>query len=337
MKLTILGAGSFGTAMANHAAAMGHETLLWCRRPEQAEAVNTRKENPEYLKGVKLHPSLAASSNLESCLAFSNRLVLAIPAQYQRGVLEAVRLSPAHKRWTHLLNLAKGIEIGTGCFMHQIASELLPDASYSVLSGPGHAEEVARRLPTALVAASAEERRAVAWQELLNDRHLRVYTSDDVQGVEIGGAMKNVIAIAVGVARALEFGDNSVAAIATRGLAEIMRYGAFTGANPMTFAGLAGIGDMMVTCYSMYSRNLRFGLAVGRGQSPAEAAAEIGQVIEGMHTCRALVLRARMDEVELPLSEGIYRVLYESASITEVLSELLFRDPKPESFDIHTA
>lgn len=330
MKLTVLGAGSFGSAIANHAAGMGHDVLLWCRRAEQAEAINKTRENPDYHRGIKLHPSLSAGKDLEECLAFSNRLILAIPAQFQRGILENIAQSPANRRGFHLLNLAKGIEIGTGCFMHQIASELLPSASYSVLSGPSHAEEVARGMPTALVAASTEERRAVAWQELLNNRRLRVYTSDDVQGVEIGGAMKNVIAIAVGVARSMEFGDNSIAALVTRGLAEIMRYGAFTGANPITLAGLTGIGDLMVTCYSMYSRNLRFGLAVGRGKTPEEAAGEIGQVVEGMHTCRALVLRARMDGVELPLSEGIYRVLYEEASVADVLTELLFRDPKPE-------
>lgn len=337
MKLTIIGAGSFGTAIANHAAGMGHEILLWCRRAGQAEAINTTRKNPGYHSDLKLHPAIAARTDFEECLAFSNRLILAVPAQFQRGVLENISRSSANRRGYHLLNLAKGIEIGTGYFMHQIAAELLPDASYSVLSGPSHAEEVARGMPTALVAASSEERRALAWQELLNSRRLRVYTSDDVQGVEIGGAMKNVIAIGVGVARAMESGDNSIAAFVTRGLAEIMRYGAYNGANPITLAGLTGVGDLMVTCYSMYSRNLRFGLAVGHGKSAAEAAAEIGQVVEGMHTCRALVLRARMDGIELPLSEGIYRVLYEDASVYDVLNELLFRDPKPEITDINPA
>ncbi len=332
MKLTVLGAGSFGTAIANHMSSMDHEVILWCRRAEGADAINRTRENPDYLHGVRLHPFIRASADLGECLAFSSRLVLAIPTQSLRGVLEKISAAGAAKHGLHLLNLAKGIEIGTGCFLHQIASELLPGASYSVFSGPSHAEEVARGMPTALVVASVEERRAVAWQELLNDNRLRVYTSDDVQGVEIGGAMKNVIAIAVGVARAMEFGDNSIAALATRGLAEIMRYGTFTGANPMTLAGLTGIGDLMVTCYSMHSRNLRFGLAVGKGKSVEEAAAEIGQVVEGMHTCRALVLRARMDGVELPLSEGVYRVLYEGASIRNILTELLFRDPKPENF-----
>lgn len=332
MKLTVLGGGSFGTAIANHAAGMEHEVLLWCRRGEQADAINATKENPGYLRGVRLHASLRASADLGECLAFSNRLILAVPTQSQRGVLENISALRAGKNGLYFLNLAKGIEKGTGSFLHQIVGELLPDASHSVLSGPSHAEEVAVGMPTALVIASSDGNRAAAWQKLLNNSRLRVYTSEDVQGVEIGGAMKNVIAIAVGVARAMGFGDNSVAALVTRGLAEIMRYGAFAGANPLTLAGLAGIGDLMVTCYSMHSRNLRFGLAVGGGKGAEEAAAEIGQIVEGMHTCRALVFRARQDGVELPLSEGIYRVLYEGASIAEVLTELLFRNPKPENF-----
>jgi glycerol-3-phosphate dehydrogenase (NAD(P)+) len=199
-----------------------------------------------------------------------------------------------------------------------------------VLSGPSHAEEVCVGLPTALVAASDDDASALRWQEIFNNERLRVYTSRDVKGVELGGAMKNVIAIAVGIARAIGFGDNSVAALATRGLAEITRYGAHIGANPATFAGLAGIGDLMVTCYSAHSRNLRFGMAIGSGKQAGEAAAEIGQVVEGFHTTRALVAKARAEKIELPVSEGVYRVLYEGVPVREVMSGLLFRKPRPE-------
>lgn len=332
MKLTVLGGGSFGTAIANHASNMDHEVLLWCRRDEQAKEINAVKKNPDYLTGVRLHDSLRASADLSECLAFSNRLILAVPTQSQRALLENISALRRGGNGLYFLNLAKGIEKGTGAFLHQIADELLPGTSHSVLSGPSHAEEVATGLPTAMVVASPDGNRAVAWQKLLTNDKLRVYTSEDVQGVEIGGAMKNVIAIAVGVARAMGFGDNSIAALVTRGLAEIMRYGASAGANPLTLAGLAGVGDLMVTCYSMHSRNLRFGFAVGSGKSADEAAAEIGQVVEGMHTCRALAVRARADGIELPLSEGIYRVIYDGASIMDVLTELLFREPKPENF-----
>lgn len=331
MKLSVLGAGSFGTAIANHAAGGGHEVMMWCRKPERAEAINRERENNAYLPGIALEPTLRANCDLEDCMAFSGKVILAIPTQWQRNVLEQIAKLGASCRGIHILNLAKGMEIGTGHMLHQIAGEILPEASYSVLSGPSHAEEVSRGMPTALVAASEEEHRAAAWQDLLNDNRLRVYTSNDVLGVEIGGAMKNVIAIAVGIARALGFGDNSVAALVTRGLAEIMRYGAHAGANRMTLAGLTGIGDLMVTCYSMHSRNLRFGLAIGKGAAVEDAAAKIGQVVEGMHTARALVTRARLDDIDLPLSDGVYRLIYEGEPLVEVMRELMFREPKSEN------
>lgn len=330
MKITVLGAGSFGTAMADHASKMGHEVMLWCRRDAQAKHINLMRKNPDYLKDVELSGGIVATSDLRESLIFSNNVILAVPTQSLRSVLEEAASFFPGGVGLRLLSLAKGIEIRTGCFLHQIARELLPCAVYSVLSGPSHAEEVALGMPSALVAASADNKPALMWQELLNNDRLRVYTSNDVLGVEIGGAMKNVIAIAVGVARAIRFGDNSIAALVTRGLAEMMRYGAFEGANPLTMAGLTGIGDLMVTCYSMHSRNFRFGMAVGSGKSMEEAAGEIGQVVEGMHTARALVTRARRESIELPLSEGVYRVLYEDVPLKRVLTELLFRDPRPE-------
>ena len=329
MNLTVLGAGSFGTATANHASGMGHDVLLWCRRSRQAEYINEHKENPGYLKGAILNKSIRATSDLAEAVDFSDRIILAVPAQSTRSTINALSEISSGSR-LQLVNLAKGMEIGTGYFLHQISDELLPLASYTALSGPSHASELVCGVPTALVAASCDEESALMWQEILNGSKLRVYTSADVLGVEIGGAMKNVIALAVGIARAKKFGDNSVAALATRGLAEIMRYGVFMGANPLTLSGLAGIGDLMVTCYSMQSRNLRFGLAVGAGKSADEAASQIGQVVEGMHTVRALVTRAREDNIELPISEGVYRVLYENGNIEDILTELMFREPKPE-------
>lgn len=330
MKLVVLGAGSFGSAMAIHASGIGHEVVLWCRRKEQACGIAASGENPDYIKGVRLPSGIRATADLHEALSSSDWIVFAVPTQSLRSLAEEISCLGVEGRKLHILNLAKGIEIGTGRFPHRILGELLPGARYCALSGPSHAEEVARGMPTALVAAASDEADAVAWQEILNDNRLRVYTSKDVVGVEIGGAMKNVIAIAVGVARAIRFGDNSVAAIATRGLAEIMRYGVLAGANPLTLAGLAGIGDLMATCYSRHSRNLRFGMAVGEGKSASEAASEIGQVVEGMHTVRALVLLARKKDIELPISEGVYKVLYENAKIKDILTELLFRDPKPE-------
>ena len=330
MDLTVLGAGSFGTAMANHAASMGHKVLLWCRRSEQADYINEHRENILYLKGIILHKNIRATTDLHEAVSFSDKIILAVPAQSARSVMTALGEIIPDGCGLYLNNLAKGIETDTGFVMHRISAELLPLASYTALSGPSHASELARNMPTALVAASEYEQSALMWQNILNGSKLRVYTSNDVLGVEIGGAMKNVIAVAVGIARAKKFGDNSIAALATRGLAEIMRYGAFTGVNPLTLAGLAGIGDLMVTCYSMQSRNFRFGLAVGSGKSAEEAAKHIGQVVEGMHTVKALVLRARGDNIELPISEGVYKVLYENGNTEDILTELMFREPKPE-------
>lgn len=333
-NITILGAGSFGTAMAKHLAETGearHEPALWCRRAEQAREIETTRENARYLKGLRLPGNVAlfgGDEQFAECLERADMIVLAVPAQSTASVLARIATHGAQGKM--LVNLSKGIEIESGLLMHQLAAKILPGVSYTALSGPSHAEEVAKGMPTALVAASTDEAAAYAWQEAMNDERLRIYTSRDVLGVEIGGAMKNVIAIAVGVVRAVGFGDNAVAALATRGLAEIMRYGAFLGANPLTLAGLAGIGDLMATCYSNLSRNLRFGLAVGGGKSGDEAAAEIGQVVEGMFTARALVTRARAEGVELPLADAVYQVLYENRSLRDVVKNLLFREPKAE-------
>jgi glycerol-3-phosphate dehydrogenase (NAD(P)+) len=331
MNLTVLGAGSFGTAMAAHAARLGHDVRLWCRGPAQAETINKTRVNPRYQKGCKLPEEVRADADFEKCAAFADKIILAVPAQSLRGVL--TRLSDEGENRKDLLNLAKGIEVASGKLPHQIAEELfpqLPSVSYSALSGPSHAEEVIRELPTAVVVTSRRHKIAREWQKTLNSPHFRVYTSGDLLGVELGGAVKNVIAIAVGISESLNFGDNAKAALATRGLAEIMRLGAALGVSPLTLAGLTGASDLMVTCYSHHSRNLRFGLALGRGLSAAEAASEIGQVVEGVSTVKALVTYAREKKIELPVAEGVYAVLYEGAPIDRVIEKLLFRDPKPE-------
>ncbi len=328
MKLTILGAGSFGTAMANYAAQLGYDVRLWCRNEAQASAINTTRCNPRYLKGYKLEPEVKADSDFEKSVAFARRVVLAVPTQSLRDILG--RLAACDTKDKKLLSLAKGIEIATGKLPHQVAEELLSSVSWSSLSGPSHAEEVIRDLPTAVVVASKSHETALEWQRDLNSPHFRIYTGDDLLGVELGGAVKNIIAIAVGISESLNFGDNAKAALATRGLAEIMRLGAALGASPLTLAGLAGTGDLMVTCYSHHSRNLRFGIAIGRGLTLEEASSEIGQVVEGAHTVKALVGYARKAGIELPIAEGVHAVLYEGASIDHAIAKLLYRDPKPE-------
>lgn len=332
MTIAVLGAGSFGTAMANHLARTGQEVVLWCRTAEQARHINERRRNPRYLKEYPLVESLkaaaAAEKNLAEALEGAGRVILALPTQSLRGVLERLAALPPEGRV--FLSLAKGIEISTGLMPRAIFDAVLPGRSYSALSGPSHAEEVVRELPTAVIVASADPEAALGWQAVLNTPRFRVYTSGDVTGVELGGAVKNIIAIAVGIAHALSVGDNAKAALTTRGLAEIMRLGTAIGASPLTLAGLAGVGDLMATCYSPHSRNFRFGAAIGRGASPESAAAEIGQVVEGAHTVKALVAYARKAGIELPISEGVHAILYEGAVLQDVINRLLFRDPKPE-------
>lgn len=328
MRITVLGAGSFGTALANHAARTGCEVVLWCRTGEQARYINEHHRNPRYLKDYSLLESLRATEDLEEALGPAERVILALPTQSMRGILERLASLPLEGR--SFLSLAKGIEISTGLMPRAVFDSVLPGRPYSALSGPSHAEEVVRELPTAVIVASADPADALEWQSALNSPRFRIYTSGDVTGVELGGAVKNVIAIAVGIAHSLSVGDNAKAALATRGLAEIMRLGAAMGASPLTLAGLAGVGDLMVTCYSQHSRNFRFGAAIGRGASPESAAAEIGQVVEGAHTTKALVAYARRMGIELPISEGVHAVLYEGAGLQDVINRLLFREPKPE-------
>jgi glycerol-3-phosphate dehydrogenase (NAD(P)+) len=334
MNLTILGAGSFGTAMAAHGARLGYDIRLWCRSPALAETINKTRANPRCHRGHTLGEEVRADPDLGKCAAFADAVVLAVPTQSLRDVLG--RLASAGLKNKSLLSLAKGMEISSGKLPHQIAREVLapdscPSVVYSALSGPSHAEELIRSLPAAVVVASESREAAREWQRVLNSPRFRVYTSEDLLGVELGGAVKNVIAIAVGIAESLNFGDNAKAALATRGMAEIIRLGASLGASPLTHAGLAGTGDLMVTCYSHHSRNLRFGLAIGRGLSAEEAASEIGQVVEGAHTVKALVACARKAGIELPVAEGVHAVVHEGAPIEQAIEKLLFRDPKPEA------
>lgn len=335
MRAAVIGAGSFGTAMARHIATKGDaEVALFCRGEDQARAIDITSRNTKYLPDVELPKNVTAvggRAKLGAAIDGANMIVMAVPAQAIRATLADIAACVGSGRGLRVLNLAKGIEISTGKFMREVAAEALPGAEYTTLSGPSHAEEVALGMPTAVVAASASHEAAVAWQSALSDERLRVYTSDDTVGVELGGSMKNVIAIAVGIARAAGFGDNSAAALVTRGLAEITRCGARLGASPMTLAGLAGIGDLMVTCFSRLSRNFRFGELIGRGLSTQDALNEIGQVVEGMHTVRALVELARGLGVDLPISEGVYSVLFGGVPLDRAVAALLSREPKREA------
>ncbi|MCF7936855.1 MAG: NAD(P)-dependent glycerol-3-phosphate dehydrogenase [Synergistales bacterium] len=326
--ITVFGAGSWGTAMANVAAGAGHDVCLWSRRSRISRAIAATGRNPDYLREIDLAPSIYATSSIAEAAVFADRWILAVPSQALRGLAE--KLNQLASTRIRICNLAKGLEITTGKPLSQVCHESLPRGVYSTLSGPSHAEEVALGRPTAVVVASCLSEEAFEWQVILSGQNFRVYTSDDVTGVEIGGAVKNVIAIAAGMAGGMEMGDNTLAALVSRGLAEIMRLGAHLGAHPITFAGLAGVGDLMATCYSELSRNYRLGRAIAGGDSPEEAMEHLGQVAEGYYTVRALKEHAERYGVDMPISMAVYRVLYEQMEPSAMLEELLLREPKPE-------
>ncbi|MGB4301088.1 MAG: NAD(P)H-dependent glycerol-3-phosphate dehydrogenase, partial [Acetomicrobium sp.] len=254
--------------------------------------------------------------------------VIALPTQAIRGFLNKV--AGKMTKVPDICNVAKGIEIESMSTVSGIVKDVLGDVTYSVLSGPSHAEEVIQCLPTAVVVASSSFEVSEQWQAIFSRPTFRVYTSNDVSGVEIGGAVKNVIAIAAGIVKAMELGDNTIAALVSRGLAEIMRLGARAGANPLTLSGLAGVGDLVVTCFSDHSRNMRLGLAIGRGKTMAEALSELGQVAEGIYTAKALKKMGENAGVELPIVNVVYDILYNNLSPAEALRTLLLRDLKPE-------
>ncbi|NCC96228.1 MAG: NAD(P)-dependent glycerol-3-phosphate dehydrogenase [Synergistales bacterium] len=328
-NITVLGAGSWGTALAAVAARSGQKVSLWCRREEQAKSIEEKGENERYLPGCILPKEVRATSSLSDALGFSDMWILSVPTQSVRSVLRQIKEINGG-RPVSLCNVAKGIETDSLKRISQIVEEEAPWAKYTVLSGPSHAEEVIRGLPTAVVAASDLPDQSRAWQEALNFKSFRIYSSQDVCGVETGGALKNVIAIASGLAQSMKMGDNAVASMVTRGLAEIMRMAVAMGAHPITLAGLAGIGDLMVTAYSHHSRNFRLGVALGEGMTLDQAVASLGQVAEGAYTVKAAIALGKKLSVDLPITEAVYQVLYKNTSPQETIRELLSRDPKPE-------
>lgn len=329
-NITVFGAGSWGTALAAMAANMGHSVALWCRSEEQAKIISESGRNDRYIPGVNLPTNISSTSDIVSAIGHSNLWITAVPTQALRSLLSNINSSRPGIAGTSICNVAKGIEIGTLKRVSQIVQELAPESKYTVLSGPSHAEEVIRGLPTAVVVASDFHEEASLWQHILNGNSFRIYSSNDVCGVETGGALKNVIAIASGLAHSMEMGDNATAALVSRGLAEIMRLAVAMGAHPITLAGLAGIGDLMVTAYSRHSRNFRLGMALGNGLSLDEAVTSLGQVAEGAYTVKATVALGDKLNVELPISKSVYRVLYENMSPKDAIRELMDRDPKPE-------
>ena len=329
-KVTVLGCGSWGTALAIVLAQKGQPVTMWCRREEQAAEMNNEHENKKYLPGVTLPEGIHVTNDVADALNDTDFVVLAVPSQTLRDNLNNIKEFLPEK--AILINTAKGLEVGSNLRLSQVTNEVIPGSidRYVALYGPSHAEEVGREIPTAVVSCSQNIQVAEAVQDLFMAPTFRVYTNNDLIGTEIGGAIKNIIAIATGIAIGMGLGDNTQAALLTRGMAEISRFGVKLGADPMTFAGLTGIGDLVVTCTSRHSRNHRCGLALGQGKKLDEILNDMGMVVEGVKTTKATVELARELGISMPIAEEMYKVLFEDFPVQQAVSELMGRNKKSE-------
>ncbi len=330
-RLAVLGAGSWGTTFAKVLADAGREVVLWARRPEVAEAVRERHVNPDYLPDIRLPRSLTATVDAGEALDGVDAVVLAVPSQSLRTNLEKWRLMLPER--ASLVSLAKGVELGSLKRMSEVVVDVTGAGidRVVVVSGPNLAREIAVEQPTATVIACVDHDRAVALQQASSTGYFRPYTNTDVIGCELGGACKNVIALACGVAAGLGYGDNTRASLMTRGLAETTRLGSALGAEPMTFAGLAGLGDLVATCYSPLSRNRSLGERLGRGESLEEAEkATNGQVAEGVKSCLSICELAVRNGEELPIADGVRRVCHEGLAPNVMTGYLINRARRPE-------
>jgi glycerol-3-phosphate dehydrogenase (NAD(P)+) len=322
----VVGGGSWGTALANHLAVKGEPTTIWAREPEVVEGVNTERENPIFLPDVTLDDSLSATGDLRRSIREAEVIISSVPTQHVRAVWSGVAdVVPAEAL---IVTVSKGIEIDTLATPSAILADVLGEGAASrivALSGPSFAREVAARHPTAVVAAGADADRTRLVQELFSSEVFRVYTSPDVTGAELGGALKNVIALAAGVVEGLRYGHNTMAALMTRGLAEISRLGVALGGDPFTFAGLSGMGDLILTCTGGLSRNRTVGVELGRGRSLRDIEAEMNMVAEGVKTTKAVKQLSESVGIEMPICDQVYAVLYEDKPVADVARDLMIR------------
>ncbi len=325
----MLGAGSWGTALAIQFARAGHPTRLWCRSESDAAQMSAERQNRRYLPEASFPASLEVHLDLAAAVAGAVAIIVAVPSHSLRGLL--TRLKPLLARDARLAWATKGFELETGKLPHQVAYDVLGDRyPVAVLSGPTFAREVGMGLPTAMTIASPDEEFAAQLAKSLHASNFRAYTSTDIVGVEVGGAVKNVLAVGAGLSDGLGFGANTRIALITRGLSEVMRLGVALGAQPETFMGLAGLGDLVLTSTDNQSRNRRFGLALASGKSVEAALKDIGQVVEGYSAARAVHEVALREKVDMPIASGIYRVLYENEPAKAVVKDLMTRPIRPE-------
>lgn len=334
-KVSVIGAGSWGTAIAFVLADNGHDCMLWTRRDEQAQEINNEHVNNSYLPSIQLPSNLIASSNLEQVISHADIVVLAVPTVAMREISSTINdLLEEKKLFVHV---SKGIEPDTLKRISEMIAEEISEANRQAivaLSGPSHAEEVVLRHPTTVTAASTDLAAAEQIQDLFMNKYFRVYSNEDILGVEIGAALKNVIALGAGISDGLGYGDNAKAALITRGLAEISRLGVKMGAQPLTFSGLAGLGDLIVTCTSVHSRNWKAGNLLGKGASLEDVISGMGMVIEGVRTTKAAHQLAEKFDVSMPITEALFTVLFEDHAPKTAVDQLMSRMKKQEVDDL---
>ncbi|MGH7553325.1 MAG: NAD(P)H-dependent glycerol-3-phosphate dehydrogenase [Longimicrobiales bacterium] len=327
-RIGVVGGGNWGTALGNLLAKKGHTVHIWAYEPDVVAGINERHENPRYLQGVALHEGLVATGDIYTAVCDAGVVVTVSPAQHVRATM--TKAAQAMRPDAFVISASKGIEKSTLCTMAEVLRAVLPPADTAFLSGPSFAIEVAHEQPTAVTVASETPRAAVRAQALFQTPYFRVYTSDDVVGVELGGALKNVIAVAAGMAAGLGLGHNAIAALITRGLAEIARLAEALGANRLTLSGLAGMGDLILTCTGELSRNRYVGVELGRGRNIDDILGGMDMVAEGVDTARATLALSRRVGIEMPIVAEVHAVLFEGRTADAALENLMLRQPKPE-------
>lgn len=331
MKISVLGAGGWGTTLAILLHYNGHNVTLWEYKKSYARQLIKKRINPDYLPGIKIPKEILITSDIEESTDDKNLIVMAVPSQFLRGVIEKIHCKSIEN--AILVSVSKGIEKNTLMTMSQMLKDIFPDINENqigVISGPSHAEEVSQMVPTAVVAASVDIETSKAIQAAFMTSYFRVYASTDILGVELGGAFKNIIAIGAGIIDGAGFGDNTKAAIMTRGVAEISRLGLAMGARPETFAGLSGMGDLIVTCMSRHSRNRYVGEQIGKGKKLKEVLKSMEQVAEGVETTRSAKQLASKIDIETPITNEVYKILFEDKDPVKATTDLMTRDMKTE-------
>lgn len=328
-KVNVLGAGSWGTALSLLLNKNGHQVKLWSALEDEVKLLQEKREHPNKLPGVHIPEDVEITSDLEGCLKDPDVVVLAVPSPFTRST--AKQMAPFVKEGQIIVNVAKGVEEKTLMTLSEIISQEIPVADVCVLSGPSHAEEVGREIPTTCVVSAETRKTAEYLQGIFMSPVFRVYTTPDILGVELGGALKNVIALAAGTADGLGYGDNTKAALITRGIAEIARLGTKMGARMETFYGLSGIGDLIVTCASVHSRNRKAGYLMGQGRTMKQAMDEVQMVVEGVYSAKAAKSLAQKYEVDMPIIMEVNKVLFEDKSAADAVRDLMVRDKKVET------